>query len=51
MLDCCVGVVEALKFPQYRGAKVERDLPFTWRKTEVRKQIEIWDAQPSPSQP
>jgi hypothetical protein len=34
-LDCCVAVVEGLKFPQYRGGrKVERDLPFTYRKTE-----------------
>lgn len=35
VLDCCVGVIEGLKFPQYRGSKVERDLPFTYRKTEV----------------
>jgi hypothetical protein len=35
VLDCCVGVVESLKFPQYRGPKIERDLSFTYRKTEV----------------
>ena len=35
-LDCCVGVVEGLKFPDYRGAKVERDLAFTWFKHETK---------------
>ena len=30
VLDCCVTVVEELKFPQYRGSKLERDLTFTW---------------------
>jgi hypothetical protein len=32
VLDCCVKVVEELKFPEYRGTKVERDLAFTWAK-------------------
>ena len=32
VLDCCVNVVESLKFPEYRGDKVERDLSFTWSK-------------------
>src|SRR4051812_45570069 len=32
VLDCCVKVVEELKFPEYRGPKVERDLGFTWFK-------------------
>jgi hypothetical protein len=32
VLDCCVKVVEELKFPEYRGSKVERDLAFTWAK-------------------
>jgi hypothetical protein len=32
VLDCCQSVVEELKFPQYRGTKVERDLAFTWSK-------------------
>jgi hypothetical protein len=32
VLDCCVKVVEELKFPEYRGTKVERDLSFTWAK-------------------
>ncbi len=36
-LDCCVGVVEELKFPHYRGAKVERDLAFTWFKRDPRR--------------
>jgi hypothetical protein len=31
-LDCCVRVVEGLKFPPYAGPKVERDLAFTWFK-------------------
>jgi hypothetical protein len=34
VLDCCQSVVEELKFPQYRGAKVERDLAFTWFKRD-----------------
>ena len=32
VLDCCIKVVEEMKFPEYRGAKVERDLDFTWAK-------------------
>ncbi|HEY2748633.1 MAG TPA: hypothetical protein VGL86_28625 [Polyangia bacterium] len=32
VLDCCVKVVEELRFPEYRGTKVERDLSFTWAK-------------------
>ena len=32
-LDCCASVVAGLKFPQYYGDKVERDLPFTYAKT------------------
>jgi hypothetical protein len=32
VLDCCVKAVEALRFPEYRGPKVERDLAFTWAK-------------------
>ncbi len=32
VLDCCVHVVEGLKFPPYGGPKVERDLAFTWFK-------------------
>jgi hypothetical protein len=35
VLDCCIKVVEELKFPEYRGAKVERDLDFTWAKRMV----------------
>jgi len=31
-IDCCVRVVEGLKFPPYGGPKVERDLGFTWFK-------------------
>ena len=34
-LDCCEKVVEELKFPEYRGPKVERDLSFTWAKRLV----------------
>ncbi|MGZ3408259.1 MAG: hypothetical protein ACXVAN_17540, partial [Polyangia bacterium] len=34
VLDCCQTVVEELKFPQYRGPKVERDLAFTWFKRD-----------------
>ncbi len=32
VLDCCVKVVESLKFPEYRGPKVERELAFSWAK-------------------
>ena len=35
VLDCCVKLVEELKFPEYRGPKVERDLAFTWAKRLV----------------
>lgn len=35
VLECCVKVVEELKFPEYRGTKVERDLAFTWSKRAV----------------
>ncbi|MCA1665128.1 MAG: hypothetical protein LC659_12810 [Myxococcales bacterium] len=35
VLDCCIKRVEELKFPEYRGAKVERDLAFTWSKRGV----------------
>jgi hypothetical protein len=35
VLDCCVKVIEALKFPEYRGPKVERDLSFTWSKRQL----------------
>jgi hypothetical protein len=34
VLDCCQTIVEELKFPQYRGTKVERDLAFTWFKRD-----------------
>ena len=34
VLDCCTKVVEDLKFPEYRGPKVERELAFTWAKRE-----------------
>lgn len=34
VLDCCQSVVEELKFPQYRGTKVERDLAFAWFKRD-----------------
>ena len=34
VLDCCQTVVEELKFPQYRGPKVERDLAFSWFKRD-----------------
>jgi hypothetical protein len=36
VLDCCRRVIEALKFPPFRGAKVEQELPFTYWKKEVR---------------
>jgi hypothetical protein len=35
VLDCCIKVVEDMKFPEYRGKKVERDLDFTWAKRLV----------------
>jgi len=35
VLDCCVQVIEELKFPEYRGSKVERDLAFTWSKRAI----------------
>jgi hypothetical protein len=35
VLDCCIKVVEDMKFPEYRGTKVERDLGFTWAKRVV----------------
>ena len=35
VLDCCIKVVEDMKFPEYRGKKVERDLDFTWTKRLV----------------
>ncbi|HEX9103137.1 MAG TPA: hypothetical protein VF997_13085 [Polyangia bacterium] len=34
-LDCCVKVIEGLKFPEYRGEKVERELAFSWFKREA----------------
>jgi hypothetical protein len=48
VLDCCRGVVESLKFPEFRGKKVENDLPVTFKKTVETKTIEIWDAAPQP---
>jgi len=35
VLDCCIKVVEDMKFLEYRGKKVERDLDFTWAKRLV----------------
>jgi hypothetical protein len=35
VLDCCVKIVEELKFPEYRGTKVERDLPLNWSKRAI----------------
>jgi len=32
VLECCTKRIEDLKFPEYRGPKVERDLDFTWSK-------------------
>lgn len=43
-IACCKGVIEALKFPEFRGPKVEQDLPFTYQKTEKPTRVEIWDA-------
>lgn len=34
VLDCCIKVIEDLKFPEFRGTKVERELAFTWTKRE-----------------
>jgi hypothetical protein len=48
VLDCCRGIVENLKFPEFRGKKVENDLPVTFKKTVETKTIEIWDAAPKP---
>lgn len=48
VLDCCRAVVEALKFPEFHGHKVEQDLPFTWQKREKKTTTEIWDAAPKP---
>ncbi|MDB4966553.1 MAG: hypothetical protein JWN44_2242 [Myxococcales bacterium] len=50
-LECARGIVEGLKFPQYRGPKVEQDLPFTLQKREKATRIEIWDAAPKPENP
>ena len=38
VLDCCVAVIEQLRFPQYRGPKVERELAFTWFKRDAEAQ-------------
>jgi hypothetical protein len=31
-LDCCRRVLERLEFPPFHGPKIERDLPFTYKK-------------------
>lgn len=46
--DCARGVVENLKFPEFRGKKVENDLPVTFQKRVETKTVEIWDAAPKP---
>ena len=48
VLDCCRHVVDALRFPEFRGSRVEEDLPFTWEKRETAGRVEIWDAAPNP---
>jgi hypothetical protein len=48
VIECCRGVVENLKFPEFRGKKVENDLPVTFKKVVETKTIEIWDAAPKP---
>jgi hypothetical protein len=50
-LDCARGIVENLKFPQFRGPKVDQNLPFTFQKREKATRIEIWDAAPKPENP
>jgi hypothetical protein len=50
-LDCARGIVEELKFPQFRGPKVDQTLPFTFQKREKATRIEIWDAAPKPENP
>ena len=44
--DCARAVVHDLKFPEFKGNKVETDLPFTLKRTETTKTIEIFDAAP-----
>jgi hypothetical protein len=39
VLDCCQSVVAELKFPQYRGPKIERDIAFTWFKREPKARV------------
>jgi hypothetical protein len=39
VLDCCQSVVEELKFPQYRGTKIERDIAFTWFKRDPKARV------------
>jgi hypothetical protein len=50
-LECARAIVEELKFPQFRGPKVDQTLPFTFQKREKATRIEIWDAAPKPENP
>lgn len=46
--ECVHGVVNSLKFPEFRGNKVENDLPYTIKRTETTTRTELWDAGPPP---
>ncbi len=46
--ECARGVVNDLKFPPFKGHKVENDLPFTLKRTEKTTRTEIFDAAPAP---
>ena len=48
--ECARGVVNDLKFPAFKGHKVESDLPFTLKRTEKATRMEILDAAPAPQQ-
>lgn len=46
--DCARAVVNDLKFPAFKGNKVETDLPFTLKRMETTRTTEIFDAAPKP---
>jgi hypothetical protein len=46
--DCARQVVENMKFPEFRGHKVEQDLPISVKRTDKATRTEVWDAGPQP---
>ncbi|HEX4460212.1 MAG TPA: hypothetical protein VIA18_19675 [Polyangia bacterium] len=48
--ECARGIINDLKFPAFKGHKVESDLPFTLKRTEKATRTEIFDAAPAPQQ-